>query len=283
MSDINPPPTGEPADSSPPHGGGQVPPPPPPGGGGAPPPPPPPPPPAHAAAGGGVDIGAAFSWAISKFGQYAAVLIGLAAIVFAIRLVQSIVSNIIFNRLNDCSNPTVTVTDSTIALGNCGIGLGTSIAVNVVLGIIFGILVALVTIGIYRAALKTTQGEAPRFEHLTTSENLVPYILVAIVYFVLSLVGFALCILPGLVVIFLFQFAPFFALDRGEGVGTALGNSYRAVTQNFLPVLLLAIINIVIAFLSGILWGILTLVLLPFGALLTANVYRQVNREPVAP
>lgn len=220
---------------------------------------------------------------MNKFGKYAAVLIGLAAIVFVIRLIQSIVTNVIFNSLNKCDNPSVTLTDSGISVQNCTVSFGTSIMVNLLLGIIFAILVALVTIGIYRAALKTTLGQAPAFEHLTSSENLVPYILVAIVYFVLSFAGLVLCIIPGLIVIFLFQFAPFYALDRGDGVGAALGNSYRAVTQNFVPVLLTALINIVIGILSGILFGVLTLVLLPFGALFTAHIYRQLNREQIAP
>ena len=284
MSDQLPPPPGDqpspgvptPGDSTPP------PPPPPPPPPAAPVPPPPPPPPA-AADSSGVDVGAAFSWAFAKFGKYAAVLIGLAAIVFAIRLIQTIVQNLIFNNLNKCDNPSVVVTDNAISVQNCTVSFGTSILVNLVLGIIFAILVALVTVGIYRAALKTTRGAAPAFEHLTSSENLVPYVLVAIVYFVLSFAGLVLCILPGLVVIFLFQFAPFYALDRGDSVGAALGSSYRAVTANFLPVLLVAVINIVIAILSGLLFGILTLVLLPFGALFTAHIYRQLNREPITP
>ena len=83
--------------------------------------------------------------------------------------------------------------------------------------------------------------------------------------------------------IFLFQFAPFYALDKGQGVGQAFGNSYRAVTSNFVPVLLAALVNIVASFVGSILWGVLTLVTLPFAALFTAHIYRQVNSEAVAP
>lgn len=231
-----------------------------------------------------VDVGTAFSWAIAKFGKYAGVLIGLAAVVFVIRLIQVILSRVIFNALNNCDNPSVIVNQNgAISIQNCTVGLGTTLLVNALLGIVFGVLVFLATVGIYRAALKTTLGEAPSFQHLTSSEHLGAYVLVAIVFGIMTLVGLALCIIPGLIVIFLFQFAPFYALDKGQGVGAALGNSYKAVTTNFLPVLLAAVINIVAVILGGLFFGILTLVLLPFAALFTANIYRQVNREAIAP
>lgn len=234
-------------------------------------PPPPPAPPAPADAGSGVSIGSAWSWSIAKFGQYAGMLIALAAVVFVLRLAQSVASNALVPK-------TVVNADGTISSG-IFVGLGTSLLLNVV----FAILVALATVGVYRAALKISRGEAPSFDNLMSTENLGPYIAVAIVYFVLSFVGLLLCIIPGLIVIFLFQFAPFYALDKGLGVGAALGASYRGVTQNIGPVILLALINIVIAILSGLIYGILTLVLLPFSALITVHVYRQINREPIAP
>jgi uncharacterized membrane protein len=252
-------------------------------------PPPAPPAPAYTGAaattgGSQVDVGSAFTWAFQKFGQHAAVLVGLAAVVFVIRLLEFLVSRAVFNSLNNCDNPNVIVgQNGSITIQNCTVALGTSILVNVLIGIVFGILAFLATVGIYRAALKTTLGDTPSFQHLTSGENLGPFIVVAIVFGLASFAGLALCILPGLVVIFLFQFAPFYALDKGQGVGQAFGNSFRAVTANFLPVLLAAIINIVATWLGGLLFGLLTLVLLPFAALFTANIYRQVNHEAVAP
>ena len=242
-----------------------------------------PPPPPGSVNTSQVDVGAAFSWAISKFGQHAAIFIGLAAVVFAIRLIEAILSRVIFNALNNCDNPNVIVgSNGAISIQNCTVSFGTSILVNVLLGIAFGVLVFLATVGVYRAALKTSLGESPSFQNLTSGENLGAYVVVAIVFGIASIAGLALCILPGLVVIFLFQFAPFYALDKGQGVGDAFGNSYRAVTANFLPVLLAAVINIVATILGGLLFGILTLVLLPFAALFTVHIYRQLNKEPVA-
>ena len=287
MSFDNPTPPEEPTvptgDATPP----PPPPPPPAPPAGAVPPPPPPPAPAAPPAGasGNVEIGPAFSWALAKFQQHAAVLIGLAAVVFLLHAIQSIITNVLINNAsNNCANTTITQdANGNVNIANgCTTGLFANLGISLIMSIIFSILIALATIGVYRAAIRRTQGVTPSFDQLTTGENLGAYIAVAIVYFLASAVGIVLCILPGLIVIFLFQFSPFYALDKGQGIGEAFGNSYRAVTANFVPVLLAALVNIVISILSGFIFGLLTLVLLPFAALFTAHVYRQLNREPIS-
>lgn len=288
-----PPPPPPPAGGTPPPPppGAGAPPPPPPGGAAPPPPPPPPPPPGTGAGygyvgppppgapGGQPDVGKGFSWAIAKFGQYWIAFVGLAAVVFAIRLLQWLATTPITNAFLNCD--TVTVNDTT--LSSCVASFGTTILVGIIMAIVFGVLAWLATIGVYRAALKTSLGETPGFHNITSAENLGAYILVAIVFGLMVGIGLVLCILPGLVAIFLFQLAPFYALDKGEGIGKAFGSSYRAVTKNFVPALLMTLINAAAAFLGGFFFGILTLVLLPFAALFTVNMYRQFNQEQIAP
>ncbi|HSN06856.1 MAG TPA: hypothetical protein VLV82_05865 [Candidatus Angelobacter sp.] len=223
----------------------------------------------------GVDVGASFSWAIAKFQQHAGIFIGLAAVVFALRAVQSLLNTALVSNTN-CVNQNGTLN------AGCTTGLFANIGISLILGVLFGALIWLASIGVYRAAIRRTQGVTPSFDQLTTGENLGPYFAVAIVYGIAVFVGLVLCFLPGLIVIFLFQFAPFYALDKGQGVGQAFGNSYRAVVANFVPVLLAALVNIVVGILSGFIFGLLALVLLPFGALFTAHVYRQLNQEPIA-
>jgi len=238
------------------------------GGPSTPPPPPPPPaaPPAPpAGAGAGDTVGSAFTWAIQKFQQHLVVWISLAAVVFALYAIQAIIGNIL-NR-NTASTTT---------------GLFANIGVSLVLAVVFGALAWLASIGVYRAALRRTQGVTPSFDMLTTGENLGSYIVVALVYGIAVFVGLVLCFLPGLIVIFLFMFAPLFALDKGQGVGEAFGNSYRLVTGNIGAVVLAALVNILASFLGGILFGLLSLVTLPFSALFTAYVYRTLQHEEVS-
>lgn len=236
-------------------------------------PPPPPPPPAGAQPMGTPPAGAssalvsdAFSWAVARFQQHAAILIALAAVVFALRAGQTIIGNAVVS-----------------ATGGSTAGSAAGFAVVAVLGIAFGIAAWLASIGVYRAALRRTQGVEPSFAQLTTGENLGSYIVVAIVLGITVSIGLLLCLLPGLIAIFLFMFAPFLALDQGMGVGEAFRTSYRMVMENIGTVLVAALINIVATLLGGILWGLLGLVMLPFSALFTAYVYRSLRGEPVAP
>lgn len=284
-ANLTPPPPPPPAGATPP------PPPPPPAQGAVPPPPAPgyaPPPSGHAAQGSGVDVGTAFSWALSKFQQHIGVWIGLAAVVFVLTAINQIISRVMSNAAADnCTNAAVTINqDGTVTGGgvNCATGLFANLGITIVLAIVFGALTWLAAIGVYRAALKRSQGETPDFSMLTSGEHLGAYLVVAIVFGILTAVGLALCIIPGLIVIFLFQFAPFFALDKGEGVGQAFGNSYRAVTANIVPVIIAMIVNAVASILGGLpfLFGILYLVTLPFAALFTVHIYRQLNHEPIA-
>jgi uncharacterized membrane protein len=222
-----------------------------------------------------VQVGDAFSWALAKFQQHIGIWIGLAAVVFALRAVQGISNQILVRTADEACLRGENITA-------CSTGLFANIGLQIVLAVVFGVLVWLASIGVYRAAIKRTQGTAPEFGMLTSGENLGAFVIVAIVYGVASFVGLILCFLPGLIIIFLFQFAPFYALDKGQGVGEAFGNSYRAVTKNFVPVLLAALVNIVAAVLGGLLFGIFTLVTLPFAALFTVHIYRQLNNEPIA-
>jgi len=260
------------------------PPPPPPSGAATPPPPPPPPAPAPGTAGGNVDVGTAVSWAFAKFGQYALIFIGLAAVVFVIRLIQVLIGNALTNSLSgNCANTVITENGAIIAGGNCVASMGTTITAGIVSGIIFGSLAWIATIGIYRAALRTSDGEVPAFSDLTTGKNLGKYIVVSIVFGILSTIGLLLCIIPGLLVFFFLQFSPLYALDKGQGVGAAFRSSIDAVKQAPVPVILTMIVNAIAAFLGTWFYGILTLVALPFAALFTVHVYRQLNKEEIAP
>jgi uncharacterized membrane protein len=233
----------------------------------APPPPPPPPPPAQpggygAPAGAGygaptgtsADVGSAFSWAFNAFGKDWGTWVGLAFIVAVIQ-VLGIVSQI--------------VVDS---------GL-----LSALLQIFFGILSIMASVGLYRAALRRTQGVKPSFDALTTGENLGAFIITAIVVGLLVYVGFLLLFLPGLAAIFFLQFAAFRSLDTGESVGAAIPGSARMVLAAPVAALLLLLINAAASFLGVLLCFVGALFLVPIAILITVHVYRQLRGEPIAP
>jgi uncharacterized membrane protein len=191
-------------------------------------------------------------------------------------IIRYFVNNAIVDSLDDCR-----VTDNFRV--DCGIGFGKTIAVAVGVGLVFGILIYIAQVGIYRAALKTTRGQAPDFNEILSGENLVPYILTSIVTGICIFVGFAACILPGLIAAFFLSFAPMVSLDRGVGVGDAFSTSIDIAKRNVVPIILLAIVIIVFSFLGNLIFGVLWLITLPIQALLVANVYRQGVGEPIAP
>jgi uncharacterized membrane protein len=206
----------------------------------------------------GINIGVAFSWAMSILQKNLAVLIGLAAIPAVINFLTSTVS-----RSNN--------------------GQNTPGFFSLVLLVALSILSFLATVGLYRAALKRTQGETPRFDMLMSSENLVPYIITSIVMGLCIALGLIAFCIGALIVGTLLIFAPWHSLDTGAGVGEAFSKSYKQVIGNLGGVILLILIALAGAFISICTCGIGTFFVTPFIALMTAHVYRQVNGQAIAP
>lgn len=220
---------------------------PPPGPGAVPPPP----------AGGGkvnADIGSAFSWAFSAFGKDWGTWVLLALVVAVVQLL-SFASQLISDAR----------------------------ALDGLFQILFGVLSILASVGLYRAALRRTQGVKPSMDALTTGENLGPFVVTAIAVGLIVYVGFFFLILPGLIAIFFLQFAAFRSLDTGESVGAAIPGSARMVLAAPLTAFLLLLVNGVASFLGILLCFVGALFLVPIAILITVHVYRQLRAEPVAP
>jgi uncharacterized membrane protein len=107
------------------------------------------------------------------------------------------------------------------------------------------------------------------------------YALFAVVYSIATIVGLGLCFVPGIVVILFFQLTPFYILDKGMPFGEALKASARAARGNLVPMLILTVFIVGTMLIGSILFGIFSLVLLPYSLLVTAHVYRQLNAEQV--
>ncbi len=152
---------------------------------------------------------------------------------------------------------------------------------SIAIALVFSLLAFIAQIGVQRAAVRSSQGITPSFSEMFTTQHLGTYILYVIVFAILFVVGLALCILPGLVVLFLLQLGPYYILDKGMGVGDAMKASVQAVTKNVGPAVIMTLINALVSILGGLFFGILTLVTLPFACLFTVHMYRQFNREPI--
>lgn len=240
----------------------------------APPPPPPPPPgtPAVPPAGGapapsgGADVGKAVSWAISKLGQNLGVLVAFAALIMAIGLLN--------NWLTDALQPD---TESASGLKLAGLSL-TQLAVSVGAWI----LITLAEIGLINSALKITKGEKAQFSDLWTPKHFWQFVLVGIIFGLLAGIGLVLCVIPGLLAIWAWQFSRYAALDTGPGVFASFGESWRLVKANKGPAVLTLLISFLANIITVITCGIGALVVAPFVILFMANMYRQFKGEEIA-
>ena len=261
----------------PPPGGGAPPPPPPPGGygGGAPPPPPPPggygggggagaPPPGQPYGGGGaprLDVGEAVSYGWNKFQQYAKefILLVLAAVVI-IAVVQVI----------------------QFAVSRSASGFF-SLILSLVLSVVAFIVGFLVQAGVWRAGLAVTRGEAPSFSMFTDTTNLGPYILTILLVGLGAIVGFVLCIIPGIIWLIFTAYAPLLSLDKGMGPGDAISTSMNWVKENFGQVFVILLVAYLIYIVGFLICLVGALVSIPVALVAIVYSYRALNNEQVAP
>jgi uncharacterized membrane protein len=223
-----------------------------------------------------IEVGTAISWAFDRFKANAAAFIGLAAVVTVIQLLQQVGTGPLRNILTDCTDA-----QTPGQVNACLAATSVYAIVTIGLALLFGFLAFLAQIGVQRAAIRNTQGVPPTFEAMLTTQYLGKYIGFILLYALLFFLGLILCVLPGLVVLFLFQLGPYYILDKGVGVMQAFRSSVNVVTKNIGPALLMTLVNALAAILGSVLFGVLTLVTLPFAALFTAHMYRQFNGEPI--
>lgn len=221
-------------------------------------------------------VGVAISWAFDTFKRNLTAFIALAAVVAVIQMAQQIAVGPMQNILIDCTDPQ---SPGQRAACQSALGIGSMAAIAAALGM--SLLAAFATIGVYRAALRATQGQVPTFADMLTTQYLGQYVLLSLAFAGLVLVGTLLCCIPGLLAVFFLQLAPFYVLDAGPGVRSSIASSFRVIRANAGTAFVLLLFNLLVGALGGTLYGVLTLVTLPFAALATAHVYRQFNGQPV--
>lgn len=319
MSDTNPPVPGgpdpdRPEGTPPPPPGGGYPPPPPPGGGYPPPPPPgggyppqgggaypPPPPPAGGAYGpppggayppppsgyGGpgqapaprLSVGAALGYGWAALKNNLVPLVVLALVVIGVQLVLNLIGALLDQG----------------AAGDSALVSGTFGVLRVLFSLVAWVIGFVVAIGLIRAALAVLDGRTPTVGLLTEGKGLVTYILAAILFSLGVFFGLLACLIPGLVLAFIWQFYGYAIVDGGDSVGAtgSLGRSFAVVKTAVgeLLVLWLAFVGIflvialvaVIPFVGWVVAVIAAVIFYPVTALAIAYAWRTLSGGTVAP
>jgi uncharacterized membrane protein len=222
-------------------------------------------------------VSLAISWAFDTFKRNPLPFIALAAVVAVIQVIQEIGARPLTAIVEDCADP---VTPGQV--NACAAAVGFAAIAGLAVTLVFIALSFLATIGVYRAALDVSRGITPDFTVILKTENLGRYIVFSLAYLGLVIVGIALCVIPGILVAFLLQLGPFFILDKGYRPVEAMKASYRVVSKNVGPAIVMVIFSLLVTLLGSAFYGILTLVTLPFAVLFIVHMYRQFNGEVVA-
>lgn len=166
---------------------------------------------------------------------------------------------------------------------------------SVIFSVLAWIVGFILAIGLIRAALAVMDGRTPTPNMLFQTDSLGTYILASILFSIATFFGFLACIIPGLIIAFLWQFYGYAIVDGGPSVGAtrALGRSFEVVKGHVgeLLVLWLAFIGIfvlvgLVALIPILGWIVALaagLVLYPVVALSLAYAWRTLTGGVVAP
>ena len=233
-------------------------PPPPPGQPPGPPPGPPPGQPPSAgpppASGGNLDAGAAISYGWKGMTQNLGTFVLIALVIVVIQVVLSVVG---------------------YAFDNYWLRMVWNILVWIV-----GLILAM---GLIRAALSVLDGGRPEVGMLFRTDRLAPYLIASILVGLAVGVGLILCIVPGLIVAFLFAFFGYAIVDgKTDDAIESMKMSWNLVSKNVGSLILLFILVILINLVGALLCGIGLLFTYPITAVALAYAWRTISGGRVA-
>jgi hypothetical protein len=278
----NPPPGQQPPPGygGPPDGYGQQP-PPPPGYGQQPPPGYGQPPPGYGGAypGGAygeggfappqLSVGAAISYGWEKFKANWGVWVGISLIAVII----SVVVQLPFGGF-----------DGGFGTGDTDSGFGAGSLILSMIGLVVSFVVgALIQAAFVRGALHELNGNKPNFGAFFQFGNIAQVLVASLIVGVITSIGYLLCVIPGVIVMFLTWYTLTFVLDQNQDATTAIKSSFNLTSQNVGPLLLLALACVGVNIVGALLCLIGLLVSGPVTLIAATYAYRFLVNGPISP
>lgn len=228
-------------------------------------------------------MGEAFSWAWNKFSKNAAALI-VPTIVYA--LIVAVVYGIFYGLAIAMAPDPVTYYDSSDSGFSYSFSSSfgaASIAILVLGSLVTFVVVGAISSAYYAGLLDIANGQPVTIGSFFKPRNVGSVLIASFVIGVLTSIGQALCVLPGLVVSIFTLFALVSIVDRNLAPMDALKASFDLVKANFVQVLLAWLIIGVIIAVGALLCGIGIIVAAPVAALFLVHTYRKLAGGPIAP
>jgi uncharacterized membrane protein len=228
-------------------------------------------------------VGQAVSWAWNKFSKNLGPLL-VATLVFAVIAIalQAIIQGLAFA----VSPDQVTSYDSyesgfeystSVSLSGAGIFVS-------ILGYLVMLVVgAVITSAYLGGALDIANGQQVTVGSFFKPRRVGAFVVLSLLVGILSSIGFALCVIPGLVLSIFLMFSSIVMLDRNLSPVDAMKASFDIAKNNFGQVLLAWLVAIALVILGAIACGVGLLVAVPVVLLFEVYTYRALSGGQVAP
>jgi uncharacterized membrane protein len=220
-------------------------------------------------------------WAWNKLSKNAVPLI-VASLVYAVIL--GIVYGIVYGLAIELApESSYTSSDNGASVSySAGFGFAS------ILVLIVGWIVLLVVAGAVQSAfvsgvLEIANGRQVAIGDFFKPRNIGNVIVATLIVGVLSAIGSALCIFPGLVVDFLLMFTIIALLDRNLSPVDAIRASFETTTKYVGPAVLAFLVALAIVLVGAIACGVGLIVAAPVETLFLVYTYRRLNGAEVAP
>ncbi|MCX5045287.1 hypothetical protein OG921_19155 [Aldersonia sp. NBC_00410] len=204
-------------------------------------------------------VGAAIGYGWEKYKNNALVWIGIA---LAAILIQAVL-RFVFNGFS------VTSTNFSV--------------LSIVGALVLFVVGVLIQAAFVQGALHEVDGRRPNFESFFRWENIGQLVIASLLVGLATWIGLILCIIPGIVIGFLLFYTLQFVIDQRQDAVDAMKSSYKLISANVGPLLLLALACIGLNIVGALLCLVGLLVSAPVTLIAVTYAYRVLVRGPVSP
>ena len=144
------------------------------------------------------------------------------------------------------------------------------------------VLYSVVQAGIARVSLKITDGHSFGMDDFFTTDELGNVIVTALIVGVGVAIGTFLCIIPGIIVAFLAQFAIFYVVDKRLAPVDAIKASFSLVSQNLGTLILFYVLTALVLIAGFCVICVGLFVAIPVVVIAQGYMFRRLQNDPVS-
>jgi uncharacterized membrane protein len=228
-----------------------------------------------------LNVGDAFSWAWGKFSANAAPFIVATLVYGLIIVVLQSISSFISAAVNPGDSTSYVSDDSSFSF-SYNLSSPAGILAGFIGWLVLLIVGAAIQSAYYSAVLDIANGQQVSIGSFFKPRNVGNVVIATLIVGLITAIGFALCIVPGLIASILLMFTVIALLDRNMSAVDSIKASFNTAKANFGPVILTWLVVVVAVVVGALLCGVGLLVALPLAALIEVYAWRRLSGGQVA-